>query len=110
MSAIYAIFYRLMRSTRALETCTLRKLFPDIWLLFPFTFVKDFDIVVYNGYRPNFRPNWGCLTGTFFLGGCIPGSNWNLEMLVFRERGKPEYPEENLSEQSREPITNSTQI
>ena len=23
---------------------------------------------------------------------CIPGSNWNLEMLVFKERGKPEYP------------------
>ena len=22
-------------------------------------------------------------------------SNWNLEMLVFRERGKPEYPEKN---------------
>ena len=29
---------------------------------------------------------------------CIPGSNWNLEMLVFEERGKPEYPEKNLSE------------
>ena len=25
------------------------------------------------------------------------GSNWNLEMLVFEERGKPEYPEKNLS-------------
>ena len=23
----------------------------------------------------------------------IPESNWNLEMLVFKERGKPEYPE-----------------
>ena len=41
---------------------------------------------------------------------CIPGSNWNLEMLVFKERGKPEYPEKNLSEQSREPTTNSTHI
>ena len=30
-------------------------------------------------------------------------------MLVFEERGKPEYPEKNLSEQSREP-TNSTHI
>jgi len=30
-------------------------------------------------------------------------------MLVFEERGKPEYPEKNLSEQSREPTTNSTQ-
>ena len=30
-------------------------------------------------------------------------------MLVFEERGKPEYPEKNLSEQGREPITHSTQ-
>ena len=37
-------------------------------------------------------------------------SNWNLEVLVFKERGKPEYPEKNLSEQGREPITNSTHI
>ena len=28
----------------------------------------------------------------------ISGSNWNLEMLVFKERGKPEYLEKNLSE------------
>ena len=35
-------------------------------------------------------------------------SNWYLEMLVFEERGKPEYPEKNLSEQGREPTTNST--
>ena len=28
-------------------------------------------------------------------------SNWNLEMLVFEERGRPEYPEKNLSEQRR---------
>ena len=28
-------------------------------------------------------------------------------MLVFEERGKPEYPEKNLSEQRREPTTNS---
>ena len=41
---------------------------------------------------------------------CIPGSNWNLEMLVFEERGKPEYPEKNLLEQSREPTKNSTHI
>ena len=27
-----------------------------------------------------------------------PWSNSNLEMLVFEERGKPEYPEKNLSE------------
>ena len=29
-------------------------------------------------------------------------------MLVFEERGKPEYPEKNLSEQSREPTNQST--
>jgi len=40
---------------------------------------------------------------------CIPRSNWNLKMLVFEERGKPEYPDKNLSEQSREP-TNSVHI
>ena len=28
----------------------------------------------------------------------------------FEERGKPEYPEKNLSEQRREPTTNSTHI
>ena len=38
----------------------------------------------------------------------VSRSNWNLEMLVFEERGKPEYPEKNLSEQGREPTTNST--
>ena len=37
-----------------------------------------------------------------------PWSNSNLEMLVFEERGKPEYPDKNLSEQEREPTTNST--
>ena len=37
-------------------------------------------------------------------------SNLNLEMLVFEERGKPENPEKNLSEQMREPTTNSTHI
>ena len=37
-------------------------------------------------------------------------SNWNLEMLVFEERGKPEYPEKNLSEKRREPTTNSTHM
>ena len=31
-------------------------------------------------------------------------------MLVFEERGKPEYPEKNLSEQGREPTTNSNHI
>ena len=32
-------------------------------------------------------------------------SNWDLELLAFKERGKPEYPEKNLSEQGREPTT-----
>jgi len=31
-------------------------------------------------------------------------------MLGFEERGKPEYPEKNRSEQSREPTTNSTHM
>ena len=31
-------------------------------------------------------------------------------MLVFEDRGKPEYPEKTLSEQGREPTTNSTHI
>ena len=34
-------------------------------------------------------------------------SNWNLKMLVFKERGKSEYPKKSLWEQSREPATNS---
>ena len=34
-------------------------------------------------------------------------SNWNLEMLVFEKRGKPENLEKNLLEQGREPTTNS---
>ena len=33
-----------------------------------------------------------------------------LEVLVFEERGKPENPEKSLSEQRREPTTNSTHI
>ena len=37
-------------------------------------------------------------------------SNWNLEVLVFEERVKQEYLEKNLSDQGREPTTNSTHI
>ena len=37
-------------------------------------------------------------------------SNWNLEVVIFEERWKPEYLEKNLSEQRREPTTNSTLI
>ena len=29
-----------------------------------------------------------------------------LELLVLKERGKPDYPKKNLSEQEREPTTN----
>ena len=35
-------------------------------------------------------------------------SNWNLEVFVFKERGKPENLEKNLPEQGKEPTTNST--
>ena len=34
----------------------------------------------------------------------------NLEMLVFEEKGKLKYPEENLSEQGREPKTTRLRI
>jgi len=33
-----------------------------------------------------------------------------LEVLAFEERGKPEYPEKNFSEQRREPTTDSAHI
>ena len=36
--------------------------------------------------------------------------NWDLKVLFFKERGKPEYPDKNLSEQGREPTTNLTHI
>ena len=37
-------------------------------------------------------------------------SNWNLEVLGFKERGKLDYQEKSLSEQGREPTTKSTYI
>ena len=37
-------------------------------------------------------------------------SNWNLDLLVFKDRGKPKYLEKNPSEQRRAPTTNSTHI
>jgi len=42
----------------------------------------------------------------------VDNNNYNniiitLETLVFEERGKPEYPGKNLSEQRREPTTNN---
>ena len=48
------------------------------------------------------------LTRKWFSGKSCIGSNWNLEMLIFEERGKPENPEKNLWEQSKEPTTNLT--
>ena len=36
--------------------------------------------------------------------------NWNLEVWVFKEKGKLQNPEENFSEQRREPTTNSTHV
>ena len=48
------------------------------------------------------------LTRKWFSGRSCIRSNWNLEMLIFEERGKPENPEKNLSEQSKEPTTNLT--
>jgi len=35
------------------------------------------------------------------------GKYFEEDILVFEERGKPEYPEKNLSEQGREPTTNN---
>jgi len=35
----------------------------------------------------------------------VSRSNWNLEMLVFEERGKPEYPGKNLSKDENQQQT-----
>ena len=35
-------------------------------------------------------------------------SNWNLEVSVFEERGKLEYPEKNVSEQTFDDTTDGT--
>ena len=39
----------------------------------------------------------------------VSGSDWNLEMLVIEERGKPEYLKKNLSKQGQE-LANPTHI
>ena len=76
-----------------------------------FNFLTEFDqmaakcITNKSWYLP--RKLHSPLSG--FQGSLASGSNWNLEMLVFEGRGEPEYPEKNLSEQSREPTTNLTQ-
>jgi len=44
-----------------------------------------------------------------FHAGPLSWSNWNLEMVVLVEGGKPENPEKNLRSR-REPTTNSTHI
>ena len=41
------------------------------------------------------------LTQKWFLGRSCIQLNWNLEMLIFEERGKPENLEKNLSEQRK---------
>ena len=43
----------------------------------------------------------GCLISRA-RGSCIKRPNWNLEVLVFEERGKPEYLEKNLSENQQQ--------
>ena len=48
------------------------------------------------------------LTRKWFSGRSCILSNWNLEMLIFEERGKLENLGENLSEQSKESTTNLT--
>ena len=46
------------------------------------------------------RSTWK-LSGTRLCVYVRSGPNWNLEMLVFDDRGKQEYPEKNLSEQGQ---------
>ena len=41
---------------------------------------------------------------------CVPDRIGIWKCWFFEERGKPDYPEKNLSEQRREPSTNSTHI
>jgi len=49
-------------------------------------------------------------SSAFALIGTLSKLELDFEMLGFEERGKPEYPGKNLSEQRREPTTNSTHI
>ena len=41
---------------------------------------------------------------------CAFQIEWEFASVGFKERGKPEYPEKNLSKQGREPATNSARI
>ena len=49
-----------------------------------------------------------CFGGERRLGVRLRRARDLMEVSVFEERGKPEYPEKNLLEQGREPTTNST--
>ena len=49
-----------------------------------------------------------CFGGERRLGVRLRRARGLMEVLVFEERGKPEYPEKNLLEQGRELTTNST--
>ena len=49
---------------------------------------------------------WSSTHPKVILGRSYVQSNWNLEMVIFEERGKPENSEKNLSEQGEEPTTN----
>ena len=74
----------------------------------------NFVTTLWSSYaQPNNNNNNGNLQWHLYIVAIHPlksGSNLNLEMLVFEERGKPEYPAKNLSEEGREPKTNSTHI
>ena len=61
--------------------------------------IKDRNKSKNERFRGSTSRNW------FFI--CHSWSNWNLEMLVSEERGKPE---ENFSGQEREPTANSTPV
>ena len=66
---------------------------------------------IYARSSPNVRKVKQIINKSLYSSGNVfSKSNWNLEMLVFEERGKPEYPEKKLSEQGREPTTNSAHL
>ena len=71
-------------------------------LSFPFCSLRPFC-----SRRPYYLRAWNRLGSSLRRVRALR-SNWNFEVLVFEERGKPEYPEKNLSELGREPTTNST--
>ena len=64
------------------------------------------EIIIVNDFYPgsSTQPKRGI---RFSVKSCIQW-NWNLEMLIFEERGKQDTPEKNLSEPSEERKTNLT--